>query len=420
MPLAQKRIGRPNRTAADAQAAPDKAPSPANGATVTAWRHRLKRRNIMEFRFATPADKQDLLDFINLIFSQTSRPHRFERLLPKAYAENVERSDIHAVAVCDGRIRGCVGVYPFTLTVAGEPLKVGYMGSVSVHPSARGQGVMKRLMSMQLQRARETGLDMLLLGGQRQRYEYYGFEPCGAAYHYEVTQANLRHCWSDLDVGGLSFEPLASADYAYELYGAQPVTGARTREGFIAACQSFGGQPWLIRRDGKEAGYLIASGEGRGLTELVLEEEAFIPGVVKAWMEKNDRRDLSIRVAPHDEPLNRALAAFAEGYSIAADGAMNCLNPSKVIGAYLRLKNRLSPLSDGVLRLGIRGAEAFEIAVEDGRVRIASPSGPLDAELDGLQATRLAFDYNRFGAPRVACPSDWFPLPQSLPIADTF
>lgn len=377
----------------------------------------------MEYRFATPADRERILDFINMIFSMVRKPHDFSLLIPKVYGAEVEYSHIHALAIKDGRICGCVAVYPFSLTVAGTELKVGYVGSVSVHPAVRGEGVMKRLMEMQLARARQQKLDMLVLGGQRQRYEYYGFEPCGGTYCYHVSTACMRHALKKVATDGVAFERLADNDAvqaAYALYTSQPVTGARTKENFTSAAMSFGGQPWLITRAGRPIGYLIAADDHEELRELVTEGAEDVAVAIKAWAAAQGHKELRVLAAPHQTTLNRVLAAFAESYSIGQDGMMNCLNPEKVIGTYLRLKNELSPLHDGVMRLEIKGYDRLQIAVQGGRVNVSPTQEPADATLEWLEAAQLLFGFNRFGAPQVSSPCGWFPLPLNIPVADTF
>ena len=75
----------------------------------------------------------------------------------------------HFLARENGRIRGMVGLLPFNLRVLDETLKVGFIGTVSVHQYSRGMGHMKKSMAMSTQYAREHDIDFNMLGGQRQR-----------------------------------------------------------------------------------------------------------------------------------------------------------------------------------------------------------------------------------------------------------
>ena len=146
-----------------------------------------------EYRRALPHEEADILDFINYVFSQAHRPHNFKTLLPKVYAHDGFHR-YHYVAVQDGKIRATVAVMPAFMPVGNnDMLKIGYVGSVSVHPYARGEGHMKKLMHMMLEDAEKEGYDLLALGGQRQRYQYFGFERGGAKLCFTVNQSNIRH-----------------------------------------------------------------------------------------------------------------------------------------------------------------------------------------------------------------------------------
>lgn len=60
----------------------------------------------------------DILDFANYVFSQSSQPHDFRRLLPKLYGENSGSEGYHYLVREDGRIRAMVCAMPLSLLVA--------------------------------------------------------------------------------------------------------------------------------------------------------------------------------------------------------------------------------------------------------------------------------------------------------------
>ena len=43
-----------------------------------------------QYVLGTPADRDDIIDFANYVFSQAHVPHDFKKLLPKTYADGVE------------------------------------------------------------------------------------------------------------------------------------------------------------------------------------------------------------------------------------------------------------------------------------------------------------------------------------------
>ncbi len=378
---------------------------------------------MLDYRFATPADMPQLIDFIDLVFSQVREPHDFEKILPKAYGEGIDTSSIHAIAVRDGMVRGCLGSLPVVQKVLDEELSIGYLGSMSVHRHERGNGVMKVLMEMQIARGKELGLDMMLLGGQRQRYEYYGFYHGGSDYSYYVSSPTVRHGLRGVDAA-FDFEKLENSgefvEYALKLYNQQPVTGARTKDNFVAACKSYWSEPWIILKDGKPVGYLVSSANGDHVNELTTEEENMLPTAIKSWWVKRSLSALHVTATAYNAPLNRALARFAENYSQGQDCMMLILNPQRVISAYMKLKNSLTPLEDGVMALKLGDHETLKIKVENGEVTVSPTSDAPNATLTMEEATHFLFGVNRFYAPEIKSPAGWFPLTFSMATPDTF
>jgi len=378
---------------------------------------------MIEYRFARADDLDELIDFINMIFSMMRVPHDFAAMLPKVYGDAHRLADIHAIAVENGRICGCVGTYVYPLRVGEQTLRMGYIGSVSVHRRVRGMGVMRRLMEMNIQRAREEKLDMLVLGGQRQRYEYYGFTPCGATYSYSLSASNVRHALRELNADEISIRPMEEQDvpFALECYNRQRVAGARTQSNFLDTAVSYRNQPWLVCSAGKPAGYLIASADGKKICELAAENEKLKTMALKKWLELRELRSVQIDAAPYDRALNQALAPICEGFSLAQNGMLLCLNYANVILAYMQLKHEDEPLADGEFSLAISDDETIRISVRSGEIQIEQTDAA-DVSLDGIQAQQLLFGYNPYVLTdlRRQTPAGWFPLPFHIPEPDTF
>ena len=55
---------------------------------------------------------------------------------------------------------------------------------------------MRRLMDMALDDMVREGIDLSVLGGRRQRYNYFSFEKTGSLYEFTINDDNLRHCFS--------------------------------------------------------------------------------------------------------------------------------------------------------------------------------------------------------------------------------
>ncbi len=366
-----------------------------------------------------------LIDHINMIFSMLRVPHNFEEMLPKAYGKGLRIDDMHVIAEDEeGRLCGCLGMYVFPLRVCDTTLRVGYLGSMAVHPRARGQGTMGTLMRKQIDRGYELGLDLMVLGGQRQRYQRSGFETGGASYVYSISRANVRHALADTDASGVMFRMMEQGDVPelIRLYDSQIVAGARREDNFIATLKSYRRQAWSILYEGRLVGYISATADGQTIGEIVLNDPAMILPAVKAWMNEREIKLMHISAAPYDKVLGELLAPICEAFSLNPSIMIRVLRPETVLPAYMKLKNTVQPLSEGRAVLGWEGMGAYEFSVCGGEITVKrTDEAPLD-RLSQIDFHQLIFGFNRFAAPKTKAqiPENWFPLPVHIPDPDSF
>lgn len=378
---------------------------------------------MVNYRIAKPEDMDGVIDFINMVFSMLRVPHNFERMLPKVYGRPFRLADIHVIAEEeDGRLCGCLGMYVFPLRVGKRTLRVGYLGSMAVHPRVRGQGTMGTLMSKQIERGQALGLDMMVLGGQRQRYQYSGFETGGATYLYSISRSNVRHALADADDTGLTFRPMTASDTeaAMAMYDSRIVAGARTPENFLATLVSYEREAFAAEKNGELVGYLSAEKDGMHIGELVMRDSALILPAIKAWVNSRGIVRTHIAAAPYDVTLNRLLAPVCEGFSIEPNCMVRVLHPETVLQAYMELKHAMTPLADGRMLLGWEGLGTYALSVCGGCISVAAAQEAPEQVFSGIDVHQLLFGYNRFNAPRNSAPSGWFPLPLHIPEPDSF
>lgn len=379
---------------------------------------------MIEYRFAKDEHRQDIIDFINYVFSQAACPHDFKELIPKVYSDGRGYSDIHAIVLEDRYIRGVVAQLPNTFSYAGTPLKTGYIGSVSTYKYSRGSGYMIKLMEMQAENAVKENIDVMLLGGQRQRYEYYGYSPIGGDYRYDFVKANIRHGLKDTDASGIEFVPFKDAcscaiDAAYAVYEKQPVTGGRPREDFEIINSSWNCTPYVVKKDGEVKGYVISSGP-EGISEMTLDCPCLVKPVIKAWFERFGVRRLSVVAAAYDVVLNRELSSFAESHNLTAAFHARIVNLKNVLKATLSLKKATLGLKDGAMVIQMDEEAPLLVKVENGEISVNETDKAPDVKLDRLSMQQFLFSYNRFTAPDMEAPAGWLPLPLHLYAADHF
>ena len=257
----------------------------------------------VKYSMATSADYDEIIEHANFVFSYAHCPHEFKTLIPKAYGEARTMWPEHFIARENGRIRGLVGLLPFEQRVLDERLKVGFIGTVSVHPYSRGMGHMKKCMAMSTEYAHTHGIDIMALGGQRQRYEYYGYESGGQSRSYQLTATNCRHALKDVDTTGLSFVPFEQAREhiaaLHAIYEQSPVAGARPVELFEQICGTWRKQPYAIMLNDCPTGYAIASSDHRSISELRLADVSLLQAVLKAYLKRFELDSVSIDVPPY-------------------------------------------------------------------------------------------------------------------------
>lgn len=379
---------------------------------------------MIEYRFAKPEDRRDILDFIDLVFSKNSVPHDFATLLPKVYGEDAVITAPHALAVENGHILGNVAVMPFSINIAGHLLKGGYVGSVSVHPSCRRSGIMRRLMEMQIEKAKADGLQFLSLGGQRQRYGYYGFSPCGVRCRFSLNTSNVRHALRDQDDSAFSFAPtVAGSDEekaAYRLFNSQKVCGTRTEKGFTVICRSFKMEAVTVLYQGSFAGYVTASEDRTDIGELFLIKPEQIPAMIKAWFRVFGIKNLNISIPQWDSASAVQLVPIAEGVGCGSSGLTRVLDPEAFWSALLDLKAQLVPLRDGCLKIRLTDFDkTLAFTVKDGKTSVCPTEAAPDMVMSAQDALR---ELTTPWPQTVTVPGmlNWFPLPYALPSPDTF
>lgn len=339
-----------------------------------------------EFCTGKRSDREDIIDFINMVFSQTGQPHDFKALLPKLYADDTDTSADHFLAKENGKIKAVVGLFPTYTTVGGIRLKLGHIGSVSVHKYARGKGYMKQLMTMAIDAAAKGGYDALVLGGMKNRYQYFGFQPTGAAAKYSFIPENFSHQYK----GGhdaISFERMEDEHSKYiseirALYKKRPVWTDRgdDRQFFKVLC-SWNGTPYAVIKNGNFAGYMTDL-DGQFVGEWGFKEIEDFPAVLAAWFSRRQLSSLTVCAPPYDAAACEVLGKYCESFSPMMRHSWHILNFCKIIEAFMCVKNSSECLEDGSFMLGVKkydgDTELCKLFVRNGNIQVQA--GNISAE----------------------------------------
>ena len=322
---------------------------------------------MVEFRKARREEADDIIDFINYVFSEAHEPHNFKARNPRMYDSDYPFWDDHYVAVDDGRIRATISVTRSQVVRAGETLVYGHVGQVSVHPYHRSKGYMRVLMDMAIADMRAAGFDYSNLNGQRQRYEYFGYVPGNYRYIFSVNSTNIRHA-------------LASR--------APGVTLEKTENGFA------------VLKSGEVVGSI--SGSGPVLTDYSLTADA-----IGAYLTATGKRELGIPVEFYDLERAHALSALCENVTVAQACQIQIFRFRRCLEAGLKLRAAAGLCADGSVTIRV-GDECFGLSVS-GREAASFDACQADYEFEPLELQKLVLSLTGAATdPRF--PRGWFPL----------
>ncbi|MDR0731207.1 MAG: GNAT family N-acetyltransferase, partial [Treponema sp.] len=272
----------------------------------------------VQYGLAEAGDYEELIDFCNYVFSHAHSPTDFPTLLPKLYRREYFMQGRHYTAREDGRIRAVVGAYPLWLNVLGTVLPGRGIGMVSVHPYARSRGYMRTLMETALADMRRDGIVFGCLGGQRQRYEYFGFSPAGLRTVFECRRTNIRHVLGKNSPPVFSIRQLNEGDReledSYLIHQSKAARFERDRGKFFDILSSWKNRVFALSDESGFAGYLVYSDTATAIQEINLKEPARMIQAVACFLNHLGRDRVSVDVQPWETEKIEAVSAFAENY----------------------------------------------------------------------------------------------------------
>lgn len=375
-----------------------------------------------DYGWARPDEEDQLIDFANYVFSLDGAPTDFKLFHPRIY-DRPGSSSVTQVAREGGSIKGMISAVTGYLQAGEHQLKYGFIGSVSVHPYFRGRGYMKQLMPMTMDALKQQGCQFVALGGQRQRYQHFGFEDAGGVLTLHLTGMSLRHTLGPHEDKAFSFVPLEQAgqealEHSFRLHEARDLRSLRPKEDFAVYLKSWKGQAYAIYHDGQYAGYFYLVGDRIAEHGLVKEEK--LRHAVYAFMRNQQRDYISLSILPVQAQRYAALFEAADSWQIKPALNLLVLDWAAFIQGLLQYKARYLPLVDGRAVLGIQDEGHFAIAVKAGQVLVEKTQEQADITLDSMAALRLTTLPFADGLYPGHPFHNWFPLPFMLLEADAF
>lgn len=390
----------------------------------------------MEYKSGEGYSMEKLIQFGNEVFGEEVFPGGFACLLPKLNKTPLLPQHFRLMEEA-GELKAMLLSLPLTLKVWEAELSVRYVGLVAVDKSCRGKGYMSTLMTKAIEEMEKEQVMLSILGGQRQRYEYFGYEPGGLEYRCSVNKTNVSHSLRGKDtkdnitVAELKKES-TELKQAYALFQKQPVRVQREGDSFYELLQSWRSIPYAIYSDGEFYGYLSISkdGEKGKVSELYLKDSTVSVAIIFArCMELLKLENLEFAFSYQEIMELPGLDNLCETYEIGTNHSIRMFDFLPVLSAYLTQKSKLERLPEGEYSFFIE-REYYQVTVKDGVPKVTKEE--MMWKDDKTKEQNLVPVYTRkeamqqFFSPLSYLPRKdqrkegfgWFPLPLYLSLLD--
>lgn len=375
-------------------------------------------------------DFEHSLDFLDRAFFEDDPDEadtHFLTMLPKLYKKEYNHCEKNHIVSLDGEWLAAVGLYVDEMDICGEKILCGGIGNVAVRKDCRGKGYMKDCMGLAKEKCLEDNVDFMILGGQRQRYGYFGFEPAGIKPEYHLNEINIRHTFgkdfvSPVTAHIVEVKDTEALDFIFELYNnAFRSRIIRKREMPYDIISSWHQHPFIFKENGKPIGYAIISECNDYVTEIAAVDAKSFYDILPPLLKASGKDGIKIRIQPYLTAENQILTDICELSTVSNCKMINILNWKRMVYALLKLKSTYKKLCDGEQSFLIHGNkkdELFTVKIKDNAVNIVD-GGKDYIELTHKEAMNLFFglfsDRRKELSPEI---SGWLPLEFMLFYAD--
>lgn len=368
--------------------------------------------------FGCKNDEKELIAALNDIFFSEEPHNNFMDLLPKLYKDKFNCGERNMILKEDGVIKAAVGCFPLEAVAAGRKMKILGIGNVGVTKDCRRKGYMIELMNDVVAWMIEEGYDYSLLGGQRQRYEYFGYTPAGNALRFEINTGNISRLRNGNTETTFTAREITEKDTELfakinELNEAQPYYIIRNEEDMLDILRSWRSTPYAVYDGDIFKGYFTTNVKGN-LSEIkVINIDDLIDFFICA-MKIMECENIGFTVPVYNTALCSYMQKICCGMSVCHVEQINILNYANFIEGFLAVKAQRMNLCSGTLNVLIHGYkkdEKLAITVDGKNVSVTETDADPDFELDHLEAT--AFFAGQYSEKRLSVPAfaqNWFPV----------
>ena len=338
-------------------------------------------------------DYDDLLNFFNINFERLNE-HSFKNFLPPMWhRDDVTLSKSFGIKK-EGEIIAAMGLYPLQLNVCGKKLTFATTGNIAVKAEYRNLGLMKSMMDFCFQELKNQNIDVARLGGERLRYNRYGYEFMGSSNNYILTSKNLKALPL---IENYTFKPIDKNDekaltFVKELYSSKPFFVDRGNpQNIYDVMSEFYGKLYLASsKDSVPIGVLSASEDKDRIFDFYAKDELTEFNMICAFLKTTGLSAVHFSSPIWAYEFNQIAGKICENLTVDYSTQCRIENWEKTIDAFSNFENSLNPnrCNESIV-LEIKDYGKFEIDCKSCKTTNKTP----DLTLDSLTAIRLLFGF---------------------------
>ncbi len=383
----------------------------------------------MKIRRLCAGDYDELLEMLNYTFgTHYGRGMDFLNEQPNMWVRDDEHLGKHLAVFDGGRLASVVGIYPLPAVIDGTEVLFATTGNVATHPDFTGRGYFTELFTRIMSELDVIDADAARLGGARQRYARFGYEPCGTLHKFminERTRKSLQKEPTGIAFKAVDEDSIKELEYINELSQKSLMYVKRTcdngyRNVFLNLCSKHA-RPYVAMKNGEFVGYLSAyadnqfvgrSTNGRNLAEMRAESPEIFRDMAFAWQERCGM-NVDVPIAPFMTEELKIFSSIAQSMTTVTPSHFKFRKFERVADALMRVESKTVDLPEG----------EFAIEISDyGRICLYNKGGRAGCEKTNIEplitlnrndAQRLLFGPH---SPEAVCDLPWIaraflPLP---------
>lgn len=322
-----------------------------------------------ELRQLREGDFDELLEMLNYTFgTHYGRGMDFLNEQPNMWVRDDEHMGRHFGIFDGGKLASVVGIYPLPTVIDGTKVLFATTGNVATHPDFTGRGYFTELFTKIMAELDTINADAARLGGARQRYARFGFEPCGTLHKFMINERTRKACQKEPT--GIEFKAVDEGDIkelafidglskkALMYVDRSPDFGYR--HVFLNLCSKHA-RPYIAMKDGEFVGYLSSyadsqfigrSTDGRNIAEIRAITPQILRDMVFAWQERCGR-DVEVPIAPFMKDEVRIFSGIAQSMTTHTPSHFKFRKFENVSDALMRVKAKTVDMPEGEFAIEI-------------------------------------------------------------------